>query len=29
MRETLALGHEIAKDVTALLVGVSKLLGKA
>jgi hypothetical protein len=29
VRETLALGHEIAQDVTALLGGVSKLFGRA
>ena len=29
MRETLALGHEIAQDVTALLAGVNKLFGRA
>ena len=29
VRETLALGHEIAQDVTALLAGVSKLFGRA
>jgi hypothetical protein len=29
VRETLALGHEIAQDITALLTGVSKLFGRA
>jgi hypothetical protein len=28
VRETLALGHEIAQDVTALLAGVNKLFRK-
>jgi hypothetical protein len=29
VRETLALGREIAQDVTALLAGVGKLFGRA
>jgi hypothetical protein len=28
VRQTLALGHEIAQDVTALLAGVNKLFGR-